>query len=60
MNKFEFTPSDYAGWYTCISCSVDVHETIIYIPTITDDLNVDYFCSEGCYLDHVQDNQDDG
>ncbi len=60
MNKFEFTPSDYAGWYTCISCSVDFHETIIYIPTITDDLNVDYFCSEGCYLDHVQDNQDDG
>ena len=60
MNKFEFTPSDYAGWFTCFTCSIDVHEAIIYTPTITDDLNVDYFCSESCYLDHVQDNQDDG
>lgn len=51
MDKL-FEPFASSGWYRCINCTEDVHKNLVWVSSITDELNSDHFCSEFCYLEY--------
>ena len=57
MNEDRFQPFAKMGWFTCSICSIDVHKNLVYKPLKPSSFDYEYFCSQECYLEVDQENE---